>query len=91
MKTWKTLSLRDQEAIQHAAKEAAAYSRKLVSERQNQMLNDMEKAGATIYHPDLQAWHDSQTPAVLKFHVGCASGFKVLEMISIRSKALGSM
>ena len=67
MKTWKKLSARDQQAILHAAKEAAVYSRKLVSERQNQMLKDMEKAGATIYHPDLNVWHDVMSHAIEAF------------------------
>ncbi len=76
MKTWKTLSPRNQEAIQHAAKEAAAYSRRLVSERQNQMLNDMEKAGATIYHPDVHAWHDSMLHAIEAFKQEYELGFQ---------------
>ena len=67
MRTWERLSARNQQAILHAAKEAAVYSRKLVSEQQNQMLKDMEKAGATIYHPDLQVWHDAMSQAVEAF------------------------
>lgn len=67
MKTWQKISAKDQQAIMKAAKEASAYSRKLVTEQQDQMIKDMEKAGAIIYRPNLTEWYNAVLPAYEKF------------------------
>jgi tripartite ATP-independent transporter DctP family solute receptor len=67
MKTWKSMTSKDQKAFLKAAKEASAYSRKMVSEQEGQMLKDMKKAGAIIYYPNLKEWYKAVAPAYKEF------------------------
>ncbi|MFY7958637.1 MAG: TRAP transporter substrate-binding protein [Elsteraceae bacterium] len=49
--TWKRLSPEDREAVSRAAKEAAAYSRKLVQEDEGSQLAEMAAKGAKVSKP----------------------------------------
>lgn len=52
-KTWESFSDADKAAVTKAAQEAAAFSRKLVSDSEAQQIKDMEAAGAKVSTPDI--------------------------------------
>ncbi len=66
MKTWEKISETDQKAIMKAAKEASTFSRKLVSEQLDSMVEEMKAKGAIIYYPDLAEWYEKVLPAYYK-------------------------
>lgn len=63
MNTWETLAPEDQEAIQRAATECAAYMRQRVSDSINELIADMESEGATVVYPDLDEWREASMAA----------------------------
>lgn len=58
-KTWESFSDADKAAVTKAAQEAAAFSRKLVSESEASQLKEMEAAGAKVSTPDVGPFRDA--------------------------------
>ena len=58
-KTWQSFSDADKAAVSKAAQEAAAFSRKLVSESEASQLKEMEAAGAKVSTPDVGPFRDA--------------------------------
>ncbi|MCG8492129.1 MAG: TRAP transporter substrate-binding protein [Sneathiellales bacterium] len=52
-KTWQSFSAEDQKAVQKAAAEASAFSRKLVRDSVNSQLEEMKAAGAKVSSPEI--------------------------------------
>ncbi|KKJ76800.1 ABC transporter substrate-binding protein [Kiloniella litopenaei] len=57
--TWQNFSPEDQAAVQKAANEASAFSRKLVRDSVNGQIEEMKKAGATVSVPEIGPFRDS--------------------------------
>jgi tripartite ATP-independent transporter DctP family solute receptor len=51
-KIWKNLSLEFRQLLQEAAEESELYQKKLWKEATEKALEEVQKAGVTIYHPD---------------------------------------
>ncbi len=61
-KTWQKLSPADQQAVQKAAKEASAWSRKEVSSNDDRLLAEMTAKGAKVSRPNLGPWREAVKP-----------------------------
>jgi len=57
--TWKRFSDADKAGVQKAALEAAAYSRKAVTEAEAGQLKEMASKGAKISRPDITVWREA--------------------------------
>lgn len=63
---WKSMNEKDREAISKAAKEAAAFSRKIVRDGDAGQLKEMEAKGAKINRPAIGPFRDSVKPVYEK-------------------------
>ncbi len=64
--TWKRFSDADKVGVTKAAQEAAAYSRKLVTEAEAGQLKEMESKGAKVNRPDIGPWREAAKGAYEK-------------------------
>jgi TRAP-type transport system periplasmic protein len=64
--TWKRFSDADKVGVTKAAQEAAAYSRKMVTEAEAGQLKEMESKGAKVNRPDIGPWREAAKGAYEK-------------------------
>jgi TRAP-type C4-dicarboxylate transport system substrate-binding protein len=60
--TWQRLSPADREAVQRAARESGALSRRLVRQDEDKQLEEMRSKGARISTPDIGPWRAAVQP-----------------------------
>lgn len=59
---WKGLSPEVQRWIQESADESVVFERKLWKEKTQEALDELEKAGVKVYHPDVKPFQDKVQP-----------------------------
>lgn len=61
---WNSLSAEQQKAVTEAAIEAGEYENQLLAENETFYLEEMKKAGVTVYEPDLEPFFEKVRPAL---------------------------
>lgn len=81
--TWTKLPSQVQDWLKQAAEESSVYQRQLWKEETDKSLKECEKAGVTVYHPDLKPFIE-QARTMSKQYEGTAIGKLIQEIEAVK-------